>query len=528
MKEIFFIFLDDLFLQLSVFGGVYISTWGWIFKRWIILFLVIAVPLLSGCNNYDIPSTKSLPNIISTQKVDITLQVSETLLPFSPTISRTMIPSLNPTKIRSQKITSTSIFIPIPTTNSPTFPYNYDLPVWISDPNTTIITALITDDIKKIRHLLFVNSTTGEKYEMQVPQKVGGFFWFDNSHFGFISIDKKTLYLIDTLNGDVSTHKTNEQETRFINLNSELFLAGLLVIREDNSNNDFYFMQAKNYPESTYSKNNTYFAMRNTGQPEYQIIVTDPRNGQEIWKTDPNNGIWNMEFEWSPTNNNLLAIIGGRPLPVDLIEISDMRLTIVDVREGNVVKSYKGNIGPIEWSHDSRYILYLNPEYFFRNYGIAFTDAPCILNVESGKSKCLTSIPYTHIPNQFSLMTTGIYHWMLDDKSIAYTYVYLSTDQAYKISGDLCIYDLTNGSINCPTDGIDALTGRSIISYDFSPGEKYVHFCYSASTILNDYADVANDGMISIDGRGFTNWTGYIMDGGPTTCSPEHVWRPLP
>ena len=193
---------------------------------------------------------------------------------------------------------------------------------------------------------------------------------------------------------------------------------------------------------------------------------------------------------------------------------------------GEIISTYSGNFGGLSWSPDGRKILYQDPLVHYHNYGIPFQDAPCILILGSGEKRCLRSIPRM-IPTGYELLTTGVYEWASDSNSIYYTYLY-SLPSQWNIMGNLCNYSLVNSHINCPTQGLEALQGRSVNSYSLSPDEQFIHFCYSASTILNDYADIADDGIIKVDGSGFFSWVGTIQDGGPQTCSIDTLWRPLP
>ena len=51
-----------------------------------------------------------------------------------------------------------------------------------------------------------------------------------------------------------------------------------------------------------------------------------------------------------------------------------MTLSLVDLRDGRVVKSYKGCFGPIEWSPDGRQILYLDPYFYLSTVQIEIED----------------------------------------------------------------------------------------------------------------------------------------------------------
>jgi hypothetical protein len=199
----------------------------------------------------------------------------------------------------------------------------------------------------------------------------------------------------------------------------------------------------------------------------------------------------------------------------------------VDISSGKTLSTFNGDFGILRWSPNGKMILYLNPQFRYRNYGIPFKNAPCILFLESGEKKCLRSIP-REIPTGYKLLTTGLYEWASDSNSIFYTYLYTLPSE-WNILGNLCNYSLIDSHIKCPTQNLEVLKERGVISYDISPDEQYIHFCYSESTILNDYADTANDGVIKIDGSNFFSWAGIIQDQVPEqSCSSQTLWRPLP
>lgn len=204
-----------------------------------------------------------------------------------------------------------------------------------------------------------------------------------------------------------------------------------------------------------------------------------------------------------------------------------MTLSIVDVAKREILSTYNGNFGVMEWSPNGKMILYLAPSFRYRNYGIPFQDAPCLLILATGEKKCLRSIPRL-IPAGYNLSTTGNYSWLEDSSSIFYTYEY-TLQTRYEILGNLCNYSLLDSHITCPTQGLEVMNGHSVVYYDLSPNKQFIHFCYSDSSLLSDAAGKSNDGIIKIDGSGFFSWVGTIIDGGPfQACSIETFWRPLP
>ena len=402
---------------------------------------------------------------------------------------------------------------PIPTSTV------YDFPSWMYSAETGILAALFRDDLEHTRKIYFFNAATGEKFELNPTMPFGGFFWYDNMNFGLLAKDLKTAYKFSLQTGQVSTESISPQSTRFLTRD---WVNGLVIFNEPSSG-EIIFDDAR---QTNKSWNKEFTAQWN--DDDKAITVTDTMTNQVIWELALPENRYGTEFVWSPVDENYLAFLQGGPEPLNGFITEDMTLTIVDVVEGTILSSYDGDFGILRWSPDGKMILYQNPLFRYRNYGFAFKDAPCILILETGEKRCLRNIPRV-VPTGYNLGTTGVYKWANDSKSIFYTYVYfLESESQYEVLGNLCNYSLVDSHINCPTQDLEVLHGRSVIYYDLSPDEQYIHFCYSASTILNDYADIADDGIIKVDGSGFFSWVGTIQDGGPQTCSIDTLWRPLP
>jgi len=410
---------------------------------------------------------------------------------------------------------------PLPHTQTPeatlvVIPSLHDLPSWLKDSNPNVLAALITDDLKRIRDVAFFNAATGERYEIPMPKDTSGFFWYDNMNFGFLSKDLKTAYHIDFKTGNISIEAISPQSTRWLDKD---WVNGL--VRSKETNNDFVFDKAL---YSNASKNKS-FITECAGDPN-TIVVTDTKTGQVIWESDRLENAWVTDCTWSPVDDNQLAFLRGSPKPQSDFVTENISLTIVDVTTGKIISTFAGNFGGLAWSPDGTKILYQDPLVHYQTYGIPFQDAPCILFLDTGESRCLRAIPRL-VPEGYELTTTFDYDWASDSKSIYYAYLYYSPLKE-EILGNLCVYNLLDGHITCPTQNLEFLHGRSAGFGTISPNQEFIDFCASVATPLNDYADNSNNVVIKFDGTGFFSWTGAIQDGGPTVCSFSTLWRPLP
>ena len=391
-----------------------------------------------------------------------------------------------------------------------------DLPAWLKDSSPNVLAALITDDLKGIRDVAFFNVATGERYAIPMPKGTSGFFWYDSMNFGFLSKDLKTAYHIKFESGEILTEAISPQSTRLLNKD---WVNGLVMFKE--SNNEFVFDRAI---LSNASKNKSFTA--EWGGDQNTVVVTDTKTSQVIWESDEIENVWVTDFIWSPIDDSHLAFLQGSPQVIagyasDYIT-ENIVLTIVNVTSGEIISSYSGDFGGLSWSPDGKKILYQDPMVFYSNYGYSFQDAPCLLFLATGEKRCLRAIPRL-VPEGYKLETTRNYKWGINSETVFYTYVYASQLEEEKTLGNLCMYSLVTSYITCPTQNLEVLHGQSVGLYDISPNQEYIYFCY-----WNDNADTANDGVIKFDGTGFFSWTGAIQNQGPTVCSFDILWRPLP
>lgn len=426
----------------------------------------------------------------------------------SPTAEKIIpTPNTTPTTISSETPVTKSLFPDI----------TYEFPEWIKDLNTPVLAALLENQNSKTRKIAFFNAKTGEKFEIEMPKITNGYFWYDAQNFGLISKDLKTAYKINLLTGTVSSQEVTSESARLLDPD---WIHGLSITSDNNGEYSFDDIWGLEN-----SKDKTFTAHRKSDWDG--ITVTNNLTNEIIWDLTTPKGVYINEYSWSPANNNLLAYIQGKPDPIasDFIVI-DVSLNIVDVVTGKIQATYSGDFGRIEWSPDGKMILFQNASSLYSNYGIGFLDAPCILFLNSSDRKCLRSIP-KRIPEEYELASTGIYQWEMERNSIFFIYLYWSEAKA-NYAGELCEYSLVDSSTTCITEKIEELDQRSVNRYSLSPSNEYVYFCISDSSILNDYADFSNDAIMKLDGTGYFSWESVIQVGGPTLCTFNELWRPLP
>ena len=401
-------------------------------------------------------------------------------------------------------------------------PSSYDLPLWMKTADSTIAAAVITNDRERTRKIAFFNVATGESYEILINQSTSGFFWYDNQNFGFLVNDLKTVYRLNLSSGNMFLEEMPFLATRLLEPDSITGLFnGLKVLGDSTSNQEITLISSW---ELSVSKNGTYtieekseyggFTVTNSITNEVLVDFTTPA---EMYIT---------VYKWSPVNDNLLAFVQGKYDDYFTFITEDMTLNIMDVQTGKLLKEYSGDFGWLSWSPDGNKILFKNAESRYSTYGIGFTDAPCIMFLELDEQKCLNSIP-RNVPSGYKLATTTQYEWSSDGERIFYRALYQKDQETYSIRGDVCIYDLINGHIVCPTEKLEDLNERDA-SYSFSPNEEYMYICISKQTSLSDYVDESHDGILKVDGSGLFTWKGTVQDDNFKLCSYDVLWRPLP
>jgi WD40 repeat protein len=439
--------------------------------------------------------------------------------PSSPlTGEQSFIPSPTPTPLQTKVFSATDTPIAIETSiatemlvSSENFPLSYNLPEWIHIPEATI-GMTISDIDGDIFEFAFLNFDTKNSFEISASSNiVMGYFWLpDGTHFGFLSSDMQTAFLINAENGQVEQVSIPEYAVRFIKeVEREKFIEPLII--NENYPNDFTFLPLYN---QKYSYDLHYIANydfeNNDNRP---VIVKDNETGQIVHITNPSDDFCNIEYMWSPVKSELAVLRSklldgcgrmGMP-PAERIEIYKS--------DGEKLASFEGNFTDATWSPDGSKILYADET----------SNSPCILDINLATKRCLREITRKH-PNANAINSL---RWSKDGKQIYYTY--FSVDES-----GLCIYNLINGDDFCPTNGLQELKDFDIVRYTVSPDERFLIFHFGGSCATCDYWENPTVGVIGKDGSNFytlgeeplvgvTMENSYVMFSYPMVTL---LWRP--
>lgn len=483
---------------------------------------------------------------ISTAVIYMTILIQSCIAEV-PTEASSPTPTSKPTQKPTATITHLpSFFLSATPTVTPTekpfvpYPSSFDLPDWIRNPQAMILANPIIErrGIEITSAIMaFLNPHTGEWYNVPFPSDAKAYLWYDHLHFGFLSNNYQTMYVLDMSSGQVTKQAVSIESTRLLSTND---FFGPLKIRQDPLYpSNFVYEYAFSYWGYPYSMDTRYFAESNGAKNEDPITVTNLETGQVIWQSNPSDGYWDVHFLWSSVQNSHLAIVAGRLSETGFgFPTKDTTLILLDVETGKTIASDKVDAGRIQWSPDGQKLLYRNAISDYWNFGLGFTEAPCFVSFETRKESCIWRIPNRPLPNGYTLITTDDYQWSADGKSIYFTYSYSSPDG---MIGEVCNYNLLDGSFSCPTANLPELPGWNIdwqygwtiATYDLSPDGEHVHFCLDSNHPLSDdRGGESKDGLINIDGTSLITWiSGHMVDGQykSSRCSYySSLWRPLP
>jgi len=189
-----------------------------------------------------------------------------------------------------------------------------------------------------------------------MPITFGGFFWYDNMHFGFLADDFQVMHLLNISNGQVTEKNVTIKSTRLLSMDNSFMP---VAIRQDPlSPSSSMFDYAFSYWGSPYSIDTRYFAESDRSINENPITVTDLETGKIIWQSNPSDGYSDVHFLWSPVKNSHLAMVTGSYSKTGFeFPVNNTILIVVDVETSRTISSIKVDAGRIQWSPDGTKIL---------------------------------------------------------------------------------------------------------------------------------------------------------------------------
>ena len=393
---------------------------------------------------------------------------------------------------------------PEPTPTLGAIPASYELPAWLSDPQANVLMNL-TSVSRDERRISFFEAATGSSFDLPLADAQGYFyFWMpDGQHFGLLSKDNESLYLISVASGDVTRFEAGDDVTRF------LYFVGFDVspsppmplFPSGSAPEDEPFLLVSNMDRL--SADGRYIVLSDINQrfTSLEDLVT----GQATQVTDPEDDLFDIEFAWSPISQQL-AVLQSTHVPGLGVELGDRMLNLYDPATGARLASYTGNFSWAQWSPDGTRILYTRvPGAHFSRAGDL-----CILELASGLSQCLDRLDEQHGGARI-----GFFQWSPDGMQVSYLY------WGSEGTGGLCVIDLVTEGISCPTDNVAELVGTAVIRYKWSPNGRYFVLTYDNDGCPDcDYSGDRRSAFVAVDGS-----NSYLLDEESLFFA---LWQPVP
>ena len=369
----------------------------------------------------------------------------------TPTIASTSKPSISP------------LFTSTPKNKLPDLS---EIPSWLSDSSSSVVH--LSGYGSGVKHI-FIHAESAESYYFSPPDFAKGHFFDGSSIFGLFSLEYGKIYYLD-----FHTRQVSEADYASENIRTIGDVSGYreLVMRSGSpeSVERVLFRDVDSEEISSYG---TYIFNHDSDEGEWTTRVYDTLSGESVYESNPQDGLWDIEAAWSPTNDRYIAIVKGEMnTQQDPFYVLSTKVEIIDVLSKSVVSRFSGDFGNIEWSDNGEKILYIDSRSLYWNYGEHFQGSPCILDIANGSRDCLDAIPNTHFQTEFDDFWIFRVDWGSDDRYIYYIMYYnLSADETSYI----CRYDLVTADIVCPDVDESVFGDNVVLGYSVSPGDNFLY-----------------------------------------------------
>jgi hypothetical protein len=447
------------------------------------------------------------------------------LILFFPLLTNCLPPAIMTTTPRA-KITQMANEFPITSppmeinkTDAPeptTIPENpsgiIQLPEWLKSPGESEIFIANGCPDKENCQLILVNPANQARYNLPVND-IAVYFWLPGGKGIGLITNQHQFMNITLATGEMTGTSLPAQSLRFFPdaLPGE-YLRPAYAFGDFNSSEWFVVSNIKEF-----SYDRQYRLMKDFSNEENSLSMEYLDSGEVIRVTQESDGIYDVEYAWSPVSNELAVIQSSAPAFPSVggqVVYGDTHLILYDADQKRITKDFEGDFAYINWSPNGRYILYQTP----LADGLGYNPAACILDVQIDKRTCFDTIA-----NQTIDAYNTDYEWLPDNRGL----VYLKQANSGEYN-HFCIYKFQEDRVDCPTRRVSQISNRKIFQYSLSPDGRFIFLTIDEPYTSLDDPEMPISAWMQTDGKMYSELWGKIdiqtLGWNPTVVGV--LWRP--
>jgi hypothetical protein len=237
--------------------------------------------------------------------------------------------------------------------------------------------------------------------------------------------------------------------------------------------------------------------LQDFSKEEFPLSVEYLDSGDSIKVTQENDGIYDVEYAWSPDSNELAILqstVPAMPALPGQVLYEDTHIILFDANQKKITKNFEGDFAYINWSPDGRYILYQTP----LADGPGYSPEACVLDVQIDRRRCFGTIA-----NQTIDAYNSDYEWLPDSSGL----VYLKRANSEEYN-HFCLYQFQADRVDCPSQDVSQISNRKIIQYSLSPDGRFVFLTSDTPYSSFDAPDRPTSAWMQVDGQMYSELWG--------------------
>lgn len=413
--------------------------------------------------------------------------------------------------------TSPAVSTTAPTSEmTPTVPIKasrvLQLPEWLKSPREPDIFIANGCPTKENCRLVLVNPGDGARFDLPI-QDVAVYFWLlGGTGIGLVT-NQQDFLEIDLASGVMVSATLPVQSLRFFQdaLPSE-FPRPAYALAGADSDEWFLVTDGKDF-----SFDHKRRVLQDFSQEETPLSIETLETGEVIQATRQDDGLYDVEYAWSPVSNGLAILQSaapGVPALSGQVVYEKTRILLFDAGKKIAIGEFEGDYASLRWSPDGRALLYqTHPED-----SPGYRQDTCLLNVQTGQSRCLDAIA-SQTSDAYNLR----FQWLPDGSGLAYLKHASSGETAH-----FCIYQFKADRLECPSQDLPSFHDRKILHYSLSPDGRFVFLTSDTPYSSYDAPEMPLSAWMRINGQGFTGLWGEadFRTFGWNPAAVGVLWRP--